>query len=1001
MAKTATRRINVYINDKEVEDSIDNIAKEFKKLNKETKKLEIGSEQYQKNIKRLRELDGELARHRKRVKGVEETWTKTKSALVGFGAGVIGALSIDAVTSFFSALKNESLDLFDVQAKADEQLRARLQSTDAIAGRSLEQLKAQAQALQEVTLFGDEQTQGAQSLLLTFTQVQTEVFDRTIVAAQDMATAFALANGGTADLKGATTQLGKALNDPIAGLSALSRSGVQFNEQQKELIKGFVKQGEIVKAQTVILDELETQFKGSAEAAALAGTGGIFQLQNKISDLKEEIGETAVAIETGLVRNQLRFYEVLRDGAVFLADVTGATQDYSESLEEERIQLNVLTNQITDTNITEDERRKVINQLNAQFPNFLKNLNAETVTNKEISDRLKEVNEQYINKIILQQEDERLQKQLEKVADKARNSAVQELEIEKLLAAAQRELKSDIDLTNKSFEERIEITRKALSAEAEFSTNQRSGINVARNEQAKILEDLTGKTIFLSQAQKRQAEQESALNDIQKEREAILKRLDINFEGTNKSPDDAGSSSPITPSDANVATQEKNIQRTIDNLARLRGELEKFEEDQRLAQLDTDDRELERIRLKYQKQIDEAKRIVSEGGDDSAEASNILLDLERIRDAEIDAYRADRKAEKDAKKAEQLEADKAQQQQINDEIAASLQAEADLKAEIQLQVDQELKSSLDIQLDQVNAHYAELISEADKYGIDITDLVTKYEAERKKITDEYNKKEVDAKIKTADDIRKVNEQRTRNEISAFKSFGDAVTGFIDEIDKEGSKHAEFRKTLALFQIGVDTASAISSLVAAASANPTNAVTFGAAGIAQFAAGLVQILANIAKAKSLLGPVPQRMDGGYYDVIGAQDGQQYNARYSGRPSGGILPGGPQLILANEKGPEYFVPTHLLQQPQVADAVRLIESIRLSRVPQRVDGGFSPTPQNDETGQINIDRQTEQNQQLMALNITLLQRLLAEGVQLKLSNSDAQDLLDYLNEVSESS
>ena len=59
------------------------------------------------------------------------------------------------------------------------------------------------------------------------------------------------------------------------------------------------------------------------------------------------------------------------------------------------------------------------------------------------------------------------------------------------------------------------------------------------------------------------------------------------------------------------------------------------------------------------------------------------------------------------------------------------------------------------------------------------------------------------------------------------------------------------KGLTLAQIGIDTAAAISALTRNSEANPANAVTGGIAGTIQFAAGIVKILANIAKAKQIL------------------------------------------------------------------------------------------------------------------------------------------------------
>jgi hypothetical protein len=81
--------------------------------------------------------------------------------------------------------------------------------------------------------------------------------------------------------------------------------------------------------------------------------------------------------------------------------------------------------------------------------------------------------------------------------------------------------------------------------------------------------------------------------------------------------------------------------------------------------------------------------------------------------------------------------------------------------------------------------------------------------------------------------------------------------------KDQKKLEKFNKANALIQIGIDTGKAISSLVAASNANPLNAPTAGAAGIAQFATGIIQIATNIAKAKQILtsGGTPTSGGGG--------------------------------------------------------------------------------------------------------------------------------------------
>jgi hypothetical protein len=93
------------------------------------------------------------------------------------------------------------------------------------------------------------------------------------------------------DLKSASIQVGKALQDPILGITALRRVGVNFNEEQQELIKTMVETGDVIGAQKYILQELATEFGGSALAASRTFEGQTIQLKNEIGNLGEAIGD--------------------------------------------------------------------------------------------------------------------------------------------------------------------------------------------------------------------------------------------------------------------------------------------------------------------------------------------------------------------------------------------------------------------------------------------------------------------------------------------------------------------------------------------------------------------------------------------------------------------------------------------------------------------------------------------------------------------------------------
>ncbi len=178
---------------------------------------------------------------------------------------------------------------FDAQAKAVAQVEAGLKSTGEAAGFTSEELQKMAADLQTKTIFGDEEIlKDATAQLLTFTNIAGEQFSRTQLAALNLSTRL------DGDLKSASIQLGKALNDPIANLSALSRSGIQFSEEQKKVIKELAETNRLAEAQTIILNELEKQYGGAAEAAAQAGLGPFQQLGNQLSDVNEQLGAIIV-----------------------------------------------------------------------------------------------------------------------------------------------------------------------------------------------------------------------------------------------------------------------------------------------------------------------------------------------------------------------------------------------------------------------------------------------------------------------------------------------------------------------------------------------------------------------------------------------------------------------------------------------------------------------------------------------------------------------------------
>ena len=222
----------------------------------------------------------------KAEKTTKKSFNSMRKVALGFTKGItslpvlLGAMTLAGAA--MGLMFKKAVDLYRDQETAERKLEGALRATGYAAGFTRIQLKMMASALQDLTKIGDEAIMPIQALLLTFKQLHGEIYERTIKAILDMTTI-------QGELMSNTLQLGKALNDPIQGLDGLSRVGVRFTEEQKETIKQMMRMGNIVGAQVVILNELEGQFKGLAEAMTSDAIGRGAQMMNAIGDALENI----------------------------------------------------------------------------------------------------------------------------------------------------------------------------------------------------------------------------------------------------------------------------------------------------------------------------------------------------------------------------------------------------------------------------------------------------------------------------------------------------------------------------------------------------------------------------------------------------------------------------------------------------------------------------------------------------------------------------------------
>ena len=200
------------------------------------------------------------------------------SASKGFGgafkagvAGVIAGLGLEKLLSGAIGFAKDSIGEAREAQKVGALTAQVIKTTGGAAKISAAQVGDLATAISNKTGVDDEAIQSGANLLLTFKNVKNEVgkganiFDRATAAAADLSAA------GFGDMATTSKQLGKALNDPLKGITALSRSGVTFTAQQKKQIETLVASGKTLEAQKIILGEVESQVGGAAAASSTAG----------------------------------------------------------------------------------------------------------------------------------------------------------------------------------------------------------------------------------------------------------------------------------------------------------------------------------------------------------------------------------------------------------------------------------------------------------------------------------------------------------------------------------------------------------------------------------------------------------------------------------------------------------------------------------------------------------------------------------------------------------
>lgn len=270
-------------------------------------------------------------------------------------------------------------------------------------------------------------------------------------------------------------------------------------------------------------------------------------------------------------------------------------KDAIQGIKDQQTELFKLESQLLNTNTSEDERRQVIIKLKKEYPDYLKHIDTEKATNKELSDAIAKVNDNLVNKIILARKDKEIQEQAEKVADEV----IGKLE-------AEDKVRTSLAENRKRFG--FEATEGTLlqQAAAQKQMIAEAGLTMTLNEKDIASKKLTNGIRVLTNAQEGLNKEQGKQTEILSEQDALYKELGI--ERVKTEEEIVGEMVNVGKAGNKELTedQKKELKKRKDAQKAFLAKLKKLDED-------TDDTtQLEKIQRKRERHLKELKQVVKD-----------------------------------------------------------------------------------------------------------------------------------------------------------------------------------------------------------------------------------------------------------------------------------------------------------------------------------------------------------------------------------------------------
>ncbi len=215
----------------------------------------------------------------RRVEEMDGMAVRAARSFTGWLAGIV------TVTTALRTLRAAILAASEAE-QSQRRLEAVLRATGQAAGLTAREINRLTEEMAAGTIFDDEAIRNASAVLLTFRNVQGETFR------EAMNLAAGLASVMQTDLQSAVFQVGRALDDPVEGMAALKRAGVNLSPVQEEQIRHFIRINDLASAQKIILGELNKKFGDAAKEMNTGITQATKGLGKAWNELLEALGRT-------------------------------------------------------------------------------------------------------------------------------------------------------------------------------------------------------------------------------------------------------------------------------------------------------------------------------------------------------------------------------------------------------------------------------------------------------------------------------------------------------------------------------------------------------------------------------------------------------------------------------------------------------------------------------------------------------------------------------------